>query len=239
MPCLTRAPDRWASGWSRHSAALKRTSLDGPTTFSYMRSKLLRQAPVVRTVIGADSHRGWLPAGASEPLVTQPLESIVDLRVLQQGNGIKLEWLAHEMAHWPLPSARGSRICESLTDAEARADHLFGVQAADWSLVRDDGILTSADVERVTAQVLAEYDVTDPAAEGWGTLVIPPRVVDFRLADGAHADLWLILDSLETDSYVVHYDAETGDYGIGSRTDGNGYMHIGAYGPLWTTLVSM
>lgn len=204
-----------------------------------MRSKLLRQAPVVRTVIGADSHRGWLPSGASQPLPAPPLEAIVDVRVLQQDDGYHLEWQAHDMAQWPLPSARGSYMCNSLADAETRADQLFGVQAGDWSLVRDDGALAAADVERLAAEVLAEYGVADPTAEGWGNLVIPPRLASFQLANGDHAELWLILDSPEVGSYVVFYDAETGNYGLGNRTDGGEYAYIGDYGPLWTTLVGM
>lgn len=82
------------------------------------------------------------------------------------------------------PGADAARVDGGLRAPACAVDQLLGVQIGDWSLARDDGVLTAADVERLAGEVLAEYSIVDPAAEGWGTLVIPPRLADFQLANG-------------------------------------------------------
>src|ERR1041385_6963115 len=103
---------------------------------------IVRQASAVRTVIGGDPHRGWLPLGASEPLPAAPEPGWLDVRVALEAGQFVLSWHPHEPSHLTLPSAQGERRFGSLEEADAAAKTLFGLGPDDW-VVRAEGKVRS------------------------------------------------------------------------------------------------
>ena len=203
-----------------------------------MTTRLLRRhAPVVASVVGADNHRGWLPTGAATPLPTEPLSALLDVRLLSQGEAFVLAWEAHDPVLWSQPSGRAEKTFLSLAEASAAAETLFAIGDKDWTIEVDNRNLLSNDVTTVVDSVLAAHEIEDPAEHGWGTIVDPPRLADFRLDSGLLTRLWLVLT--DPAGYSVFYDGDTGGFGLATSGKDGELIHVGDYGSLWATLVGM
>lgn len=196
------------------------------------------QAPVVRTVVGADSHSGWLPLGASLPLPAPPEEAWIDVRISLVGNEVELAWLPHDPSHSTLSSAHDSRRFANLKAALDAADTLFGLGPQDWLMRPGDRPLVAEDVLALRSAVFKAHGVEDPRAHGWGEATVPPHQEQFTIPGGEDAFLWLLLDG-GGDGYSVFYDPESGDSGLATRSEVGALTYIADYGSLWATLQSM
>ncbi len=203
-----------------------------------LRIMLQLQAPVVRTIVGTDSHSGWLPLGAALPLPAPPEEAWIDVRVAVVDNEVELAWLPHDPAHSILSSAQGSRHFPNLRAALGAADTLFGLGQEDWLMRPVDRPLVADDVLALRSAVFKAHGVDDPHAHGWGEATVPPTQERFTVPGGEDALLWLVLDG-GRDGLSVFYDPESGDSGLATRDEVGALTYIGDYGSLWATLQSM
>ena len=161
---------------------------------------------------------------------------MVDVQIATVDAGFRLRWQAHESGLRTQSSGNGERCFPTLSAAEAAAEDLFGIAADAWPFVAPERPLTPAEVHALVRLELAPYQERGETVQDWGALIEPPRRTPFRTHDGHQYDLWLVL---EAGSYVVFYDEESGDYGLGSRAGDASLAYIGDYGPLWLTLMSI
>ena len=193
---------------------------------------IVRQAPAVRTVVGMDQHRGWLPPRAAEPLPTVPEESLLDVRITKGSVDYVLSWHPHDPTHQQLPSAHGERRFQQLRQAEASALELFGIRTDEWLVRADTGGVTGTNVAAMRDAVLEAHEIDDPSEEGWGRPLDPPTQIVLTVPGGADAEVWLLFEG--GGDYLIFYDPMTGDCGLAT-----GDTYLGDYGSLWMTLQSI
>jgi hypothetical protein len=196
---------------------------------------LIRQAPVVKTVVGIDSARGSLPKGAEEPLVEPPVSALVDVRITESEGRTTLSWRPHSRAQSQLPSATGTRAHTSRGDAYADAEYLFGLTDRDWVFAGDGRPPIVDEVRALRDAVLIAHEV-DLSMPFEKMAIVTPQLVQFTIPDAEQQDLWIVLDG-GNDEYLVYFDHLTGNYGLGSRGK-NPPIHVGVYGSLWETIES-
>lgn len=198
---------------------------------------IYRQASAVTTVVGMDSPRGWLPAGAVKPLAEPPIPAILDVRLFARGEDFLLAWRPHQPALSQLLSANGEEPYSSETEAAGRAQILFGLDDEDWTFRGDGHPPTADDVARIRDCALAAHGV-DLALGLEGFAIARPSLHSFRVRGGEPTQLWVVLGT-PGDEYVIFYDPDDGGYGLGSGRDTQHLEYIGDYGTLWTTVYSL
>jgi hypothetical protein len=78
--------------------------------------------------LGGEVPSGWLPPGAATPSPTPRRLALLDVRILEEGNGgFILEWQSRNT------SDTGDRWYSSVEEALREADELFGILPTDWA----------------------------------------------------------------------------------------------------------
>ena len=75
---------------------------------------------------GGDVPSGWLPSNAATPLAERIEKVILDVRILEDGEGFILEWQSAN-THYSNDSWHAS-----IEDAKSRAMDQFGIETSEW-----------------------------------------------------------------------------------------------------------
>ena len=184
-------------------------------------------------MLGGDSSSGWLPPGATIPLPSPPEPGLVDVQLAEEEDRFWIRWHAHDPAWSRTSSGRGERPFLSLASAEKAAEHLFGIAPDAWPFVAGAAALTAPDVQALLDLELAPYREAGVSLDEIEAQLLPPRQASFQ-AGADTFSLWVVGTVA---GYVVFYDEERGDYGLGTADDGDVLTYLGNYGPFWATLL--
>jgi len=171
---------------------------------------ILRWCPAVRSVIRADSPRGWIPPGVAEPLPGPPIQAVLSVAIAETPDAFILSWHSSAPAHWAMPSGRGERRFSSLSEAEAAAASLFGVTPLDWMEGQLPRGANAEYVQRALAKELAVEGVEPAELAGQGRFILPPSAIRALVPAASEIEVWKVFAA----DYGVVFDPGTAQYGL-------------------------